>query len=100
MSVDRESLHKILKHPIRRRIVLTLEKKELTYVELMKLVEVENTGKLNYHLKILGDLIEKGGNGKYRLTEKGQLASQLLLRFPEKKSEPMPLVGPSGRDKL
>jgi hypothetical protein len=88
VSVDLESLHKILKHAIRRKIVLTLlEKKELTYVDLMNLVGVENTGKLNYHLKILSDLIEKDGNGKYRLTEKGQLASQLLLRFPEKKFE-------------
>ena len=94
MSVDLQSLHKILKHSIRRRIVLTLlEKKASTYIELMNIVEVENTGKLNYHLKVLGDLIEKDENGKYRLTEKGHLASQLLLRFPEKKSEHMPLRG-------
>lgn len=94
MSVDLQSLHRILKHPIRRRILLTLlEKKELTYVDLMNLVEIENTGKLNYHLKILGELTEKDGNGKYRLTEKGQVASQLLLRFPEKKTERMLLRG-------
>jgi len=74
-------------------VLTLLKKKELTYVDLMNLVEVENTGKLNYHLKILGDLIEKDGNGKYRLTEKGQLASQLLLRFPEKRPERMPLRG-------
>jgi hypothetical protein len=88
MSVDFGSLHSILKHPIRQKIMLTLlEKNELAYVDLMNLVQVKNTGKLNYHLKILGDLIEKGGNGRYCLTEKGQLASQFLLRFPEKESE-------------
>ena len=94
MNVDLESLHKILKHPIRRNIVLELdEKRELAYMDLMNLLEVENTGKLNYHLKILGDLIEKNGNGKYHLTEKGDLASQLLHKFPEKTFKPSPLRG-------
>ena len=92
VSVDLESLHKILQHPIRRRIVLALnEKKELTYMDLMNITEVGNTGKLNYHLKILEDLIEK--NGKYHLTEKGQLASQMLQRFPEKKAQSTSLHG-------
>jgi hypothetical protein len=59
----------------------------------MSLAEVENTGKLNYHLKILGDLICKNGSGKYLLTEKGQLASQMLLKFPEKERERSPLRG-------
>ncbi|NIR14553.1 MAG: helix-turn-helix transcriptional regulator [Desulfobacterales bacterium] len=94
MNVEFESLYKILKHPIRRRVVLELDKKgELAYVELMTLLEVENTGKLNYHLKILGDLIEKNPDGKYHLTEKGDLASQLLHKFPEKEFKPSPLGG-------
>jgi hypothetical protein len=92
--VDLGSLHKILKHPIRRKIVLVLrEKQKLSYVDLMNLVEIENTGKFNYHLKILGDLIMKNEEGKYRLTEKGDLASQLLLKFPEKTFKPIPLRG-------
>lgn len=92
--MDLESLHKILRHPIRRGIVLGLhEKRELAYIDLMKLLEVENTGKFNYHLKVLGDLIEKNGNGRYRLTEKGELASQLLHKFPEKTFKPSPLRG-------
>ncbi len=94
LTVDLESLNRILKHPIRRKIVLALlEKKELAYGDLMNLTEVENTGKLNYHLKILGDLICKNDSGKYLLTEKGQLASQMLLKFPEKKPEHSPLRG-------
>jgi len=51
----------------------------------MKIVKVVSTGKFNYHLKILGDLIEKGQNGKYGLTEKGQMAAQLLQKFPQRK---------------
>ena len=94
LSVDLESLHRILKHPIRRRIVLELHRRsELTYTELMGILGLTNTGKLNYHLKMLGDLIEKDENGRYCLTEKGRLASQLLIRFPEKRSEAKPLTG-------
>lgn len=68
-------------------MLVLLEKKELTYVDLMNIVEITNTGKLNYHLKILDDLVEKDEYGKYRLTEKGQLASQFLSKFPEKPAE-------------
>jgi hypothetical protein len=94
VNVDLESLHKILRHPIRRKIVLKLhERQELAYVDLMNQLEVDNTGKLNYHLKILGDLVEKNGSGKYRLTEKGELASQLLHKFPEKTFKSLPLRG-------
>lgn len=94
MNVNLESLHKILRHPIRRRIVLELhEKQEVAYIDLMRILEIENTGKLNYHLKIIGDLIEKSENGKYHLTEKGDLASQLLLKFPEKTFKSIPLRG-------
>ena len=93
MSVDLESLSDVLKHPIRRRIIFVLyESGRLSYVDLMNLVEVDSTGKFNYHLKILGDLIEKGRNGKYGLTEKGRMIAQLLQKFPEKKVE--------GKDKL
>lgn len=64
--------------------MLHLHKGPLGYTDLMNLLEITNTGKINYHLRILGDLIEKGGGGKYRLTEKGLLASQLLQKFPNK----------------
>lgn len=55
-------------------------------MELMNLVKVKNTGRFNYHLKALGDLIEKMEDGRYRLSERGQLAVQLLEKFPEKSS--------------
>jgi hypothetical protein len=88
VSVNIESLHSILKHPIRRGVILALQdKRELSYVDLMAAVGVGNTGKFNYHLKILGDLVQKNGNGKYRLTEKGILALQILQKFPDKKAE-------------
>jgi len=91
MNVDLASLHKILKDPTRRKIVQYLSSKgQLTYMELMNLLEITNTGKFNYHLKILADLIQKENDGRYSLTERGQLASQLMQKFPEKpKAKPL-----------
>jgi hypothetical protein len=91
MSVDFESLSDVFKHPIRRRIILALsERKSVSYVDLMNLVEVVNTGKFNYHLKILADLVKKDENGKYSLSDKGQLAVQFLQRFGGKENEQTP----------
>lgn len=79
MTVNLESLSDVLKHPIRRKIVLTLYGKgRLSYIDLMNLIKVTSTEKFNYHLKVLGDLIDKNQNGKYGLTEKGQMIAQLL----------------------
>jgi hypothetical protein len=61
------------------------DKGSVSYVDLMNAVEIKNTGKFNYHLKILGDLIEKDENGKYGLSEKGQLAVQFLQKFDSAK---------------
>jgi hypothetical protein len=86
-SVDFESLSEVLKSPIRRKIVLFLSSKEsVSYVDLMNAVEITNTGKFNYHLKVLCDLIEKDEEGKYCLSEKGLLAVQFLQTFDNSKS--------------
>ncbi len=85
MKVELSGLHKILKEPTRREILKLLnDKGPLPYVELMGLAEVTNTGRFNYHLKVLGDLIEKLGDGRYSLTERGRLAVQMLDEFPER----------------
>ena len=75
-------LHRILKDSTRRRILSALnERGPLTYVEILGLLEIEHTGKLNYHLKLLGDLISKDESGRYSLTEKGNLAVQVTSKF-------------------
>jgi DNA-binding transcriptional ArsR family regulator len=83
MSLSVDSLHKILKDKTRRKILLLLnEKNSLSYVDLMKALEISNTGRMNYHLKILGNLVSKDENGRYMLTERGKLATRLLQEFP------------------
>jgi DNA-binding transcriptional ArsR family regulator len=84
MSSGIGSLHKILKDDTRRQILLTLnERGSFSYTELLDHLETVSTGLLNYHLKVLGDLLSKDEEEKYVLTDKGKLASRLLLEFPE-----------------
>lgn len=84
MSSGIASLHKVLKDETRQKIILLLQEKgSLSYVDLMKALGITNTGKMNYHLKVLGDLLSKREGGQYALTERGTLASRLLLEFPE-----------------
>lgn len=83
MSSDLASLHKILNDGTRRKIVLLLnEKSALTYTDLLNAIG-GSTGTLNYHLKVLGDLLEKNTDTQYVLSKKGKVASQLLVEFPE-----------------
>ena len=89
MTVEFEALHKILKDPTRRSILRILNSKgPLPYVELMELAEITNTGRFNYHLKVLGSLTEKMADGRYTLNERGRLAVQLLDNFPERAAKP------------
>jgi DNA-binding transcriptional ArsR family regulator len=84
-EVDWSSLHKVLSDATRRSILeLLAEKEGLSYTEMMTLLHVTNTGRLNYHLKALGGLVSKDDQGRYYLTEKGKLAFNLLQTFPER----------------
>ena len=55
----------------------------MTYTDLMESLDIMSTGTLNYHLKVLGDLLGKDETERYVLSEKGKLASRLLTEFPE-----------------
>jgi hypothetical protein len=83
-----DNLHKILKDPTRRKAILLLNGSSLTYTELMDKLEIISTGTLNYHLKVLGDLVTKNGNDQYTLTSRGNLAYQVLTQFPDQ-SQPV-----------
>ncbi len=84
-ELDWSSLHKILSDTTRRSILeLVSEKQAISYTDMMSLLQITNTGRLNYHLKALGNLISKDDEGKYHLTERGQLAVNLLRTFPER----------------
>jgi hypothetical protein len=83
MSVDISQLHNVLRDSTRARILELLnERTSLSYMGLQELLQIRHTGKLNYHLKVLGDLLVKDEqNGRYSLGEKGTLAVALLSKF-------------------
>jgi DNA-binding transcriptional ArsR family regulator len=84
MAPGFSSLHRALRDETRKRILIVLkEKSRLSYTELKNAVGVESKGRFNYHLRVLGDLILKGENGEYALTEEGHLALKLLEEFPD-----------------
>ena len=88
MSLGIDTLHKILKDKTRVKIILLLQEKgNLSYTDLMKALEITNTGKMNYHLKILAALLSKNEAGQYTLSEKGKLASKLLHEFPRENNQ-------------
>jgi len=73
-------LHRSLAHSIRRHIIEILqEKKELSFNELLKCVAISNHGRLGFHVRALKGLVESDpSTKKYHLTEKGQLAAELI----------------------
>jgi hypothetical protein len=88
MSSGPDELLDILKNKTRRKIVILVnEQKTMTYTDLMDALKIANTGRLNYHLKILKDVLTKNADGHYLLTEKGKLVYRLLMEFPGPEKE-------------
>jgi hypothetical protein len=59
------------------------DKEAMTYTELMGAADVISTGTLNYHIKVLGDLLVKNESGQYTLSNKGKAAVRLITEFPD-----------------
>lgn len=96
MSVDLSKIYGILKDRTRSRILETLEKRgPLTYGGIQDQCGIAHTGTLNYHLKVLSDLVRKDDEtGLYELTEKGKIATELLHKFAP--ACPTPILGVNG----
>ena len=75
-----------LNHPIRQRIIEMLARNSVTYTCMLEELDID-TGKLNFHLKRLEDLIEKDEKGLYKLTDRGLRAFSIMQQVPEKIEE-------------
>jgi DNA-binding transcriptional ArsR family regulator len=73
-----------LKHPVRRRILRMLSDEERTYTQMLTELDLD-TGHLNYYLESLGELLAKTDDGKYRLSEFGRAALDLMDGVEEPK---------------
>ncbi|MHA1269482.1 MAG: FAD-dependent oxidoreductase [Candidatus Helarchaeota archaeon] len=71
-------IYSILAHPLRRKILYILDKEGyIPYTELMDKLGLETTGQLNFHLKKLGNLINKDKKS-YFLTKEGKNIIKLM----------------------
>jgi DNA-binding transcriptional ArsR family regulator len=75
-----ESIFKTLSHQKRRDILRIIgERREATFTEIKNSVEIADSPSLSYHLNALSHLIVQN-KGKYRLSELGQDAYNLICR--------------------
>ena len=82
--VDEERRRKIIKalnHDLRKKILESIAAGKVTYTELLKSTGVES-GYLAYHLRNMGDLLDKGEEG-YTLTPLGVEAYSMLHGYVE-----------------
>ena len=77
MSSRGDKRYKALDHPIRRRIVQLLADEPQTYSQLLTKLKIES-GHLAYHIRNLGELLEKDEEGNYYLNETGWDAHEFL----------------------
>jgi DNA-binding transcriptional ArsR family regulator len=68
-----------LKHDLRREILSLLEGGPKSYTGLLRALGVES-GLLAYHLRSMGALVEKDGNGRYVISDLGCEAVSLMER--------------------
>jgi len=73
-----------LGHPERRNIIeiLGVSSGGVSYSEILGEIGL-NTGKMNYHLKLLEGVIERDNNRRYRLTPIGRKAFMILNSMTE-----------------
>ncbi|MEJ2251215.1 MAG: helix-turn-helix domain-containing protein [Candidatus Lokiarchaeota archaeon] len=69
-----------LNHEIRREILRLLNNQEMGYTQLLDHFAI-SSGKLNYHIKLLGGFIEKTKEGDYAITNLGNRVLKLLGDF-------------------
>ncbi len=82
-----------LKHPVRRQILLFIERKgEASFTEIQQEAGIDDTGLMSYHLKELAPLVEQSKRGKYCLSEVGQAGVELFRKVERERQRPSTVV--------
>ena len=69
-------------HPIRRRIIESLKDSNLSFTELLQVVDEANHGRFGFHLRALQEFVElEPSTKKYRLTDRGKLLAHVIQNF-------------------
>jgi DNA-binding transcriptional ArsR family regulator len=82
-----------LKHPVRRQILLFIDKKsEASFTEIQTETGVDDTGLMSYHLKELSPLVAQSKRGKYCLSEVGQASVDLFRKVERERQRSSTVV--------
>jgi len=87
LHLDEDTLDMIfhaLRHPIRREILRKLSARSLTYSELLKELNIDESSFLNYHLRKMEELLIAKKGKEYVLTDVGEICLRLVERIKEK----------------
>ena len=65
-------------HPLRIKILKLLAERSMGFSELKRELGIKSSGKLDFHLKKLENLVALDSDGKYTLTKEGYAALQAI----------------------
>jgi DNA-binding HxlR family transcriptional regulator len=82
-SIARAELFEALSHPIRVRILESLESGGLRFSDLKKAAGIQSNGHLEFHLGKLAGLVSAAEGGNYALTDDGREALRFLYATQE-----------------
>jgi len=68
-SMKSDETFEAIAHPLRIKILELLTERPMGFSELKRALGIKSSGKLDFHLKKLGNLIKLDSDGKYTLTK-------------------------------
>ncbi|OYT30876.1 MAG: ArsR family transcriptional regulator, partial [Thermofilum sp. ex4484_79] len=74
--MESDKTFEAIAHPLRIRILKLLAERPMSFSELKRRLGIKSSGKLDFHLKKLDNLIVLDEDGKYTLTREGYAALQ------------------------
>ncbi len=69
-----DEVFEAISHPIRIAILKQLEKRPLGFADLKRRLKIKSSGKLDFHLKKMGNVITTTKEGQYTLNDRGYAA--------------------------
>ena len=82
----RAEVFEALGHPVRIRLLQTLERGPVGFAELKKAVGIDSSGHLSFHLGKLEGLLRTDQDGRYSLTDEGREALRIISATREEGS--------------
>jgi len=77
--MESDKTFEAIAHPLRIRILKLLAERPMSFSELKRRLGIKSSGKLDFHLKKLDNLIVLDEDGKYTLTREGYAALQAII---------------------